>query len=518
MTATSGAAGFRRLAVLAGGIVVAIGCSGAVVAASARPAVRDGVASFVPQGMKLTGSGETGAGTLGGGFGDSVAVSADGSTAIVGGRRDNNLRGAAWVFVRTAAGWSQQGPKLTGAGEVGQGQFGLSVALSADGNTALVGGRADDGYKGAAWVFTRSASTWAQQGPKLTGSGEVGAGEFGWSVALSADGSTALIGGEIDDSRRGAAWVFSRAGNVWSQQGPKLTGAGEKGEGFFGYTVALSATGSTALIGGPYDGDGRGAVWALNRSGTSFSFQTKLTGLGSFGASVALSGDGYTALISEQSLDTPGAWVYRRLRDRLTRRLMGWSRVGGKLTGGGQDREVGGLALDSSGSTALLGTPHDVGGNGTLWAFARTGNAWSQQGGALTGAYEVGAGLLGQSAVLSANGSTAIAGGSLDDTGAGAAWVFVAPPIVSDVSPRSGPIIGGTTLTILGSGFTGVSAVRFGKSPAVSFTVVSPSKITAVSPPHLAAGTVEVTVSTAHGTSAASSASSFAYQRPKAVG
>src|SRR5207244_2614622 len=109
--------------------------------------------------------------------------------------------GAAWVFTRKGSTWTQQGEKLTGSGEVDRGEFGTSVALSAEGNTALIGGRCD-GYGapkyecvGAAWVFTRSGSTWAQQGPKLTGGGEIGGGEFGTSVALSADGNIALIGG-----------------------------------------------------------------------------------------------------------------------------------------------------------------------------------------------------------------------------------------------------------------------------------------------------------------------------------
>ena len=64
------------------------------------------------------------------------------------------------------------------------------MALSADGNTALIGGPGDNGGVGAAWVFTRSGSTWTQQGAKLTGKEEAGAGEFGKSVALSAEGST----------------------------------------------------------------------------------------------------------------------------------------------------------------------------------------------------------------------------------------------------------------------------------------------------------------------------------------
>ena len=75
----------------------------------------------------------------------------------------------------------QQGAKLTGGGERGEeGAFGFSVALSANGEYALIGGPSDNGKVGAAWVFLRSGTTWAQQGPKLTGKEEAGAGEFGY--------------------------------------------------------------------------------------------------------------------------------------------------------------------------------------------------------------------------------------------------------------------------------------------------------------------------------------------------
>src|SRR5215208_4648756 len=92
----------------------------------------------------------------------------------------------------------QQGQKLTGGGAAGAGRFGTSVALSADGDTALVGGPDDDGLRGAVWTFTRSGTTWSQQGGKLTGGGETGNGRFGTSVALSPDGKTALVGGHED--------------------------------------------------------------------------------------------------------------------------------------------------------------------------------------------------------------------------------------------------------------------------------------------------------------------------------
>ena len=118
--------------------------------------------------------------------------------------------------------------------------FGISVALSGDGDTALIGAFGDSRDAGAAWVFTRSGAAWSQQGAKLVGdcthscSGPKGTGEislssvggaaFGRSVALSGDGSTALIGAPGDNNAAGAAWVFTRSGSVWSQQGAKLVG------------------------------------------------------------------------------------------------------------------------------------------------------------------------------------------------------------------------------------------------------------------------------------------------------
>jgi hypothetical protein len=72
--------------------------------------------------------------------------------------------------------FSQQGPKLVGTGAVGPGPAqGVSVALSSDGNTAIVGGSGDNGGNGGAvWVFTRSGGVWTQQGSKLVDTGAVG--------------------------------------------------------------------------------------------------------------------------------------------------------------------------------------------------------------------------------------------------------------------------------------------------------------------------------------------------------
>ncbi|MGB8484847.1 MAG: hypothetical protein WCD67_01130, partial [Xanthobacteraceae bacterium] len=88
---------------------------------------------------------------------------------------------------------------LVGIGTIGGDYQGISVALSADGNTAIVGAPSDTFGTGAALVYTRSSGAWTQQ-TKLVGTGAVGFAGQGASVALSADGNTAIIGGPNDNS------------------------------------------------------------------------------------------------------------------------------------------------------------------------------------------------------------------------------------------------------------------------------------------------------------------------------
>ena len=115
----------------------------------------------------------------------------------------------------------QQGNKLVGIGAVDSRQ-GASVSISADGNTAIVGGIFDNSSTGAVWIYTRNGGAWSQQGIKLVGTGAVGAAQQGTSVSISADGNTAIVGGAFDNSKIGAVWIFTRNGFTWMQQGNKL--------------------------------------------------------------------------------------------------------------------------------------------------------------------------------------------------------------------------------------------------------------------------------------------------------
>ena len=222
------------------------------------------------------------------GFGRSVALSADGNTALIGAPRANGARGAAWVFTRSGTTWSQFGEKLTGDAELeGNSGFGRSVALSGDGDTALVGALRENRGHGVAWAFGRLGSSFIAEGSQLTGGEQVGGAYFCGSLSLSFDGASALVGGPGDDGYVGAAWAFARSGTGYAQEGAKLTGGSEEvGTGRYGFSVTLSSDGDTALVGARSDDEDAGAAWVLARSGSSWVAQgPKLTATEELGRS-----------------------------------------------------------------------------------------------------------------------------------------------------------------------------------------------------------------------------------------
>jgi hypothetical protein len=321
--------------------------------------------------QELVGSGAFGAAQQGG----AVAISSDGNTAIVGGSADSGNTGAAWVFTRSNGTWTQQ-TKMSGTGAVGNALQAAAVALSADGSTAIVGGPLDNNSAGAAWIFTRSNGAWSQQGSKLVGSGASGSSQQGYSVALSADGNTAVIGGPFDNSSAGAAWVFTRSNGNWTQQGSKLVGTAALGSAEQGRSVALSADGNTAIVGGSADNTNLGATWVFTRSNGAWTQQgQKLVGTGAIkGAlqsfSLALSGDGNTALVGGP-LDNGGvgaAWVF-------TRSNVTWTQQGSKLIGAaaaGFAEQGHSVALSADGKTGILGGWRDNYNSGAAWVLVQS--------------------------------------------------------------------------------------------------------------------------------------------------
>jgi hypothetical protein len=514
---------------------------GARYAAAAWVFTRSG-STWEQQGPELTineeeaGSGEQcGAEAAECGFGHSVALSADGNTAIVGAPTDHSERGAAWVFTRTGSEWGAHGVELSG-GEAGDdaAHFGGDVALSADGDTALVGAPGDHTQHGAAWVFSRSGSSWTQPGKELTGGAEEGgAGGFGGSVALSADGDTALIGARFD-ARVGAAWVFTRVASTWKQQGSKLTGGGEIGTGRFGGSVALSAFGDTALIGGPTDAEGIGAAWVFTRAGSTWEQQgSKLTageevGEGHFGSSVALSGDGEVALIGAPREDVAGAVrVFARSGAK-------WEQQGPTLESpsepSAKDRFGTSVALSSDGATALVGAPATRKSSGAAWGYLNTStpaptvSSVGPVSGSSAGGTQVlvqGTGFLPGTTVVIGTEAAAVevisetqldvvtaghAPGAEEvvvrtadgESSGGPAYTYVPPPTVSSINSASGSAEGGTHVVVTGSNFLPGAKLTIGLPLAVE--VISETELRAVTRPH-APGADEVVVTTAGGES-----------------
>ena len=260
--------------------------------------------------------------------GNSVALSGDGSTMIVGapyesggaaginGNQNDNsayASGAVYVFVRQGDSWVQQAYlKASNAGQ--SDHFGSSVAVSRDGNTVAVtahweasaatginGNQNDNSISqaGAVYVFTRSGTTWSQQAYiKASNTGRPGEGEmpgdgdqFGYSVAVSGDGNTVAVGAIAEDSAAqtingdqkddsqataGAVYVYARTGTTWAQQA-YLKGSHVETGDMFGFAVALNDDGNT-LVASAFDerGSGRGINVAhdnrANGSGALYVF------------------------------------------------------------------------------------------------------------------------------------------------------------------------------------------------------------------------------------------------------
>lgn len=235
-------------------------------------------------------------------FGSAVAL--DGDTALVGTYSHDASMGSAYVFTRANGIWTQQA-ELTASDRIANDFFGISVALS--GNSALIGAHGGNAGRGAAYLFTRTGATWSQQA-KLAASDGAASDQFGCSVALNGD--TALVGALGNDGayyNQGAAYIFTRTNAAWSQQA-KLTASDAMDVSLFGRSTALD--GNTALVGAFGDNSSMGAAYLFTRNGATWSQAQKLGAedlavFDRFGYSAALSGG--TALVG--SLNSDGVTV-----------------------------------------------------------------------------------------------------------------------------------------------------------------------------------------------------------------
>lgn len=366
-------------------------------------------------------------------FGSSVALSADGQILVVGARGESSTAngidgdqgdnmadgaGAVYVYARVGAVWTQQAYIKASNSGINDG-FGGSVALSADGQTLVVGAWGEDSAatgidgnqndntfvnSGAVYVYARTGEVWAQQA--YIKASNTGANDFfGDSVALSADGKTLVVGavressavtgvnGIQDDNSNadsGAVYVYARAGGVWMQQA-YIKASNTSSHDYFGASVVLSANGETLVVGAPQEdsaatgvggdqgdntAESAGAVYVYKRDGSVWAQQAYIkasnTGEGDFfGNSVALGADGQflvvgawgensaaTGIDGDQSdstaADAGAVYVYTQAGATWTQRTY----VKAPNTNAG-DFFGDGVALSADAQTLVVGTPDE---------------------------------------------------------------------------------------------------------------------------------------------------------------
>jgi len=380
------------------------------------------------QQAKLTASG----GAAFEGMGWSVAVS--GNTAVIGAPyadvTGSSQQGSAYVFTRSGTAWTQQARLIASDGATGD-NFGFSVAVSGD--TAVIGAYKSDTMgntdQGAAYVFTRSGTTWTEQ-QKLTAASDGVAGDY-FSQSVAVSGDTVVIGAPYDGvafAFQGSAYVFTRSGTTWTEQ-QKLTAADYAAFDLLGWSVAVD--GDTAVIGANNDDIGantdQGSAYVFTRSGTTWTQQQKLTAsdgadFDNLGSSVAMDGDtaviGAPFKIVNGGFDRGSAYVFTRSGTTWTQQQ--------KLTASdGADFDNLGLNVAVSGDTAIIGALyHDAVATdaGAAYMFTRSGTTWTQQqkltasDGASGDFFGGGVAVSGNTVVVGANGAM-----STD----GAAYVFL---------------------------------------------------------------------------------------------
>jgi hypothetical protein len=328
-------------------------------------------------------------------FGGSVALTADGETALIGASGEEEPNGpgggAVYTFRRTDGDWSQQ-TKFTPEDVTEGDYFGNSVALSDDGETALVGAFLADSGSGAAYILNRSDGGWNQQSKLDAGDGDEN-DRFGRAVALTGDGGTALIGADNDgdpngESRygngAGSAYIFGRSGGSWDQEAKIAANDGEGGD-LFGWSVAISGETPTALVGCVR----RDAAYVFTRTDGTWKQRAKLADDGGeertgFGSSLAIDDDGTTALVGSFMDSDPNgekagsAYVY-------TGGESDWSERAKIVADDGDqnDNFAHSVALSSDGRLALAGAdpdedPHGEGA-GAAYVFTRDGDDWTQR-------------------------------------------------------------------------------------------------------------------------------------------
>lgn len=367
------------------------------------------------------------------GFGASVAI--DGDYAVVGAEGDAEATGAAYVYKRTGENWTQQTELAVSDGGNGN-RFGRSVAISGD--YIVVGAPGADNERGtdagAAYVFLRGSETWSEQA-RLIGNDGGANDAFGAAVAI--DGDYILVGSPQNDNANGnaagAAYVYQRNGAAWNQQ-IKLTAAdGAEGDRF-GTSLAIQHT--TVVVGSPNESALQsGALYVFERDGVVWNEEQKMTAAvpesgASLGNDVDLDESFIIAGAQNIGAARGAVYVFQRTAGRWQQHEVSVFEAVDGVSGDGFGGDV-----SLSGDLAMVGSSGAAGGRGAAYLFQRDGSNWLQQT-RLNPMDEGGSDGFGLATALS--GDHAVIGALFDDNGngpgAGAAYLISLTGSVSIVS------------------------------------------------------------------------------------
>jgi hypothetical protein len=314
-------------------------------------------------------------------LGVSVSISGDGGTIVVG-APDSASDGTAYVFVKPEGGWQDSAPTAALTVSGGQITLGVSVAISADGTTIVVGADDDRGLgPGAVYVFSKPASGWvnaSEPTATLSSSSAVGLGN---AVAISADGGT-VAAGSIGLHEKGVAYVFTKPQAGWQSEGPlaELTGSDESFADAFATAIAVDARSDTVAVGSPGHGSA-GTAYVFVRPGGGWQNATQNAELTVASRTHIGLGASLAATNSLILTGAEGAFIGKKQQGAVfayVKPPSGWvntSQPRGSVTSSdGASRDAFGASVAFSGNLGVVGAPqHTVNGNaeqGAAYIFA----------------------------------------------------------------------------------------------------------------------------------------------------
>ena len=376
-------------------------------------------------------------------FGRSVSISSDGNSAIIGAQLEATGgygAGAAYIFRRDGITWIEQAKILASDKDVTD-YFSMSVSISSDGNRAIIGAHSEDtggANAGAAYIFKWNGTNWTQQAKIMAGDAQA-SDSFGYSVSISSDGNTAIVGAYnegTDGNLTGAAYIFKWNGTNWTQQA-KIQASDKEAGDFFGGSVSISFDGNSAIIGAQYEdtgGNAAGAAYIFRWDNATWIEQAKIQAdnnqeLDFFGYSVSISSDGNRAIVAaykedEGGTDAGAAYIFKW-------NGINWTQQAKIMAGDAQASDSFGMSvsISSDGNSAIVGARNeDTGGTnaGAAYIFKWNGINWTEQDKIMAGDAQA-SDYFGHSVSISSDGNSAIVGAYNEGTDGnliGAAYIF----------------------------------------------------------------------------------------------